>query len=42
MSVLARARRHLAATPADALGDAAGLAALCGLIYAAFTLPGLV
>jgi len=42
MSVLTRARRHLAAAPSDALGDAAGIAALAGLIFAAFTLPGLI
>ena len=42
MSVFTRARRHLASARSDALGDAAGVAALAGLIFAALTLPGLI
>jgi hypothetical protein len=42
MTALARARRHLRRTPGSALGDAAGLAALCALVFASFTLPGLL
>lgn len=42
MPAFTRARRHVATRPGEALSDLAGLAALCAMIVAAFTLPGLV
>lgn len=42
MTALAKARRFAALAPAEALSDALGLAALCALVVAGFTVPGLL
>jgi hypothetical protein len=42
MTALRTARRCLAAAPREALADLAGLLAVACLIFAGFTLPGLL
>lgn len=42
MQILAQMTRYVAAEPAEALWDAAGLAGLAALTFAGFMLPGLL
>ena len=39
MTMLATARKFVAAAPREAFSDALGFAGLCALIFAGFTLP---
>lgn len=41
MASILRARSFLAAAPREALADVAGLAAICFLVFAGFTLPAM-
>ena len=42
MALIHAAHRFAAAAPREALMDALGLAALCGMIFAGFTVPALL
>lgn len=42
MSAIRTARRCLAAAPREAMADLIGLVAMAGIIFAGFTLPGLL
>lgn len=39
MATYRKVRRHLARAPREAMSDALGLAAFCGLIMVGFSLP---
>lgn len=41
MTAILKARAYFHAAPREALGDAVGLAAICLMIFAGFTVPAL-
>ena len=41
MTVLRHARAYLAAAPAEAAADVAGIAGICLVVFCGFALPGL-
>ncbi|MEM0944209.1 MAG: hypothetical protein AAGI70_09705 [Pseudomonadota bacterium] len=42
MTTIRNARRFITAAPREALADALGLVGLCLMIFAGFTLPGML